>query len=106
MKATRILYDMNGNVVNNKSYYFLLEDTENTNNINMHTYDADFCVSYEEALGQMYIERPEFKERKIKSYTVRNFHTNEIEYEWESEEIKRGREVMEKIMQEQKDIEF
>jgi len=47
-----------------KLYSILLEDTGRTFNINMHTFDC-FAVSKEEAVGLMFFERPEFRNREI-----------------------------------------
>lgn len=47
-----------------RSYFILLEDTGRTFNINMHTYEC-FANSKEEAVGQMYFARPEFRSRPI-----------------------------------------
>lgn len=105
MKATRMLFDKDGNIVN-ADYHFLLEDSQRTNNISMHTYDAYFCVSYEEALGQMHINRPEFKRRKINKVTAKDSQTGEVIYEWESEEMQKGREKFEQIKREQGITEF
>lgn len=52
------------NILQRKQYTILLEDTGNTFNINMHTFDC-FAVSEEEAIGKMVRQRPEFRNREI-----------------------------------------
>jgi hypothetical protein len=55
--------------LNNRNYSIVVEDTEHTHNINMHTFDC-FATSYEEAYGKMCLQRPEFKNRKVISYNT------------------------------------
>jgi len=50
-------------------HHILLEDTQNTCNINMHSYEC-FAVSYEEAYGKMCMERPEFKNRVVINHKI------------------------------------
>ena len=52
-----------------KRFSILLEDTGRTFNLSMHTFST-FAISTAEAIGQMYIERPEFITRKIQSITI------------------------------------
>lgn len=54
--------------LNHKMFHILLEDTERTFNINMHTFEC-FALSEEEAIGKMYKQRPEFRRREIISIT-------------------------------------
>lgn len=52
-----------------RMYSILLEDSERTHNINMHTFDC-FALSEAEAIGKMYLQRSEFRNRKIESINV------------------------------------
>jgi hypothetical protein len=53
--------------LNLQTYSILLEDTERTFNINMHSFQC-LAASYEEAYVKMCLQRPEFKYRKVISY--------------------------------------
>lgn len=48
------------------SYTIILEDSEDTFNINMHSFNC-FARSKEEAVGKMCFQRSEFRRRKIQS---------------------------------------
>ena len=52
-----------------KYYSIMVEDTGRTFNINMHTFEC-FAISEEEAIGKMFRDRPEFKNRKIIKITA------------------------------------
>lgn len=53
----------------NQLYHFLLDDRDRTFNINMHTFET-FAISEAEAIGKMFLNRPEFKNREIISISV------------------------------------
>ncbi len=53
----------------NQYYCILLDDTERTFNLNMHSFRT-FAVSEAEAIGKMCLERPEFIGRKILGVSV------------------------------------
>ena len=52
-----------------KYYSIMVEDTGRTFNINMHTFEC-FAISDEEAVGKMYLNKPEFMGREIIKITA------------------------------------
>lgn len=57
--------DVNPSLLKLKQHYLIVvEDTGLTHNINMHSFEC-FAYNDNEAIKKMYIERPEFKNRKI-----------------------------------------
>jgi hypothetical protein len=65
----------------NKQYFILLEDTNKSFNINMHSHEC-FASNMYEAIGKMVTSRTEFKNRKILKITSFDFTTKEnlVEY--------------------------
>jgi hypothetical protein len=53
----------------NHYYIIRVEDTERTFNLNMHSYHC-FALSEAEAIGKMFINRPEFAHRKIEDINL------------------------------------
>ena len=69
-------------IVLSKIYFILLEDTGHTFNINMHTFTT-IALSKEEAVGKMYFNRPEFRNRKILRITDEDNNVDYIDPEFE-----------------------
>ena len=69
MKKENKMFGLNESVFKTlltKIYTILVNEPWNSGNINMITFDC-FALSYHEAIGKMYIERPEFRNREILS---------------------------------------
>ncbi len=66
-------------------YTILVDDPYNLWNINMQCFDC-FALSYHEAIGKMYLERPEFRTREILSISETKFAEYETVTVYESED--------------------
>lgn len=67
MKKQKEILGLNENTIKillTKSYVILVDDPEHLGNINRQCFEC-FALSYHEAIGKMYIERPEFIKREI-----------------------------------------
>lgn len=69
-------------------YYILVDDTLNTHNINMHSYDT-LAKNKDEALEKMYKHRPEFTGRKILSIKHDDFNS-ELAVDYEDADYKKS----------------
>ena len=83
-----------------KSYTIMVEDTDHTRNINIHCFDC-LALSYHEAIGKMYFERPEFLRREILSISETEISENaETINVYLSEGMKKVLEMGDKILKE------